>query len=136
MSWRKLINMRKNPIGADDEEGDIADDPLVYAIYLELQSINKRSDKMLLVALVISCGLVLLIAQWKIQNVWIEALEATVVLAIVIGTIYSVVRQKQNIAIKHGLVCSNCGNRPRVQTIISAATTKRCSKCGLPLNVT
>ena len=102
----------------------------MYAIYLELQSINKRSDNMLLVALVISCGLVLLIAQWKIQNVWIEALEATVILAIVIGTIYSVVRQKRNIAIKHGLVCSNCGNRPRVQTIISAATTKRCSKCG------
>jgi hypothetical protein len=130
------MDTQKKPIRADDEEGSIADDTFVYAIYLDLQSVNKRSEKRLLIALAISCGLVWLVSQWKIKNVWIDVLEVAVVLAIVIGTIYSAVRQKQNIAIKHGLVCSNCGNRPWVTAIMSTATTKHCSKCGEPLHVT
>jgi hypothetical protein len=126
--------MRRNPRRPDQEEGDIADDPVVHAVYLELQSINRSSDRRLLIALAISLGLVLLASYWKIKSVWLDALEVAAVLTIIIGTIYSVVRQKQNVAVKHGLVCSNCGNRPRVQMILSAVTTRRCGRCGAPLN--
>jgi hypothetical protein len=136
MSRHKPVDMQRDLIPAEDKEGDIADDPLVYAVHLELQSINKRSDNRLLIALAISGALVWLVAQWKMKNVWIDVLEIAVIMAIVLGTIYSAIRQKQIMAVRHGLVCSHCGNRPWVAAILSAATTRHCAKCGAPLNVT
>lgn len=130
------MDTKKNPVGDDDEEGDIADDPLTRAIFLELKSVDKRNDRRLLIALAINCGLVWLVSQWKNRTVWIDVLGAGVLLVIVVGTIYWAIWQKQRIAIKHGLVCSNCGDRPWVQMIMSTATTKRCSKCRGRLNVT
>jgi hypothetical protein len=119
----------------DDRETDIADDPVLRVIQGELHAINKRSDVKLLFALAINLIVVALFGQLNVKNVWLDVLEAVVVIAIIGGTIYSVMRQKQRVAVRHGLICSVCGYRPTVFMILSAATTQRCHKCKSPLPV-
>jgi hypothetical protein len=117
----------------DDREADIADDPLLNAISSELHAINKRSDMKLLIALALNVAVVMLVARLQIKSMWLDLVEAAVVVTILGGTIYSVVRQKQRVAARYGLVCSVCGYRPGVSMILSAATTQHCRKCGSPL---
>jgi hypothetical protein len=127
--------MHREEPNVDDKETDIADDPLVNAISGELHAINKRSDMKLLIALALNLAVVVLFARLHIKSMWLDLLEAAIVVTILGGTIYSVVRQKQSAAARHGLVCSVCGYRPGVVMILSAATTQRCRKCGSPLPI-
>ena len=127
-----MYRQEPNP---DDRETDIADDPLLKKISSELHAINKRSDIKLLIALALNLAIVALIAQFHIKSIWLDLLEATFVVMILGGTIYSVIRQKQNVAARHGLACSVCGHRPGVSMILPAATTKHCRKCGSSLPV-
>jgi hypothetical protein len=76
----------------DDREADIADDPLLNAISSELHAINKRSDMKLLIALTLNVAVVMLVARLQIKSMWLDLVEAAVVVTILGGTIYSVVR--------------------------------------------
>jgi|SRR5262245_12403381 len=127
--------MHREEPNPDDREADIADDPLLNAISGELHAINERSDMKLLIALALNVAVVMLFARLQIKSMWLDLVEAAVVVTILGGTIYSVVRQKQRVAARHGLVCSMCGYRPGVSMILSAATTQRCRKCGSPLPI-
>jgi hypothetical protein len=124
-----------SPDNPDDRETDVADDPLLSAISAELHAINKRSDMKLLIALALNLATVVLFSRLHIKSMWFDLLEAAVVVTSIGGTIYSVVRQKQRVAGRHGLVCSACGYRPGASMILSAATTRRCRKCGTTLPV-
>jgi hypothetical protein len=125
---------RKAP-DPDDKETDIADDPLLSAISGELDSARKQGDRSLFIALALALAVVLLLSRLQIKSVWLDLLQLSVLASIIGGTIYSVVRQKQRVAARHGLVCPACGYRPWVTMILSAATTHRCSKCGSSLPV-
>jgi hypothetical protein len=127
--------VHREELNPDDRETDIADDPLLNAISGELHAINKRSDMKLLIALALNLAVVVLFARLHMKGMWVKLPEAAVVVAILSGTIYSVVRQKQRVAGRHGLVCSVCGYRPGVSMVMSAATTQRCHKCGSPLPI-
>lgn len=127
--------MQREERNRDDRETDIADDPLLRAINGDLHAINKRSDMKLLIALAMNLAVVVLFARLHIKSMWLDLLEAAVVVAILGATIYSVVRQKQRVAARYGLVCPVCGYRPGVSMIMSAATAQRCRKCGSPLPV-
>lgn len=118
-----------------DSEADIADDRLLSVVQGELEAVNKRSDKKLLFALALNLVVVVLFERVNIKRVWLNLLEVSVMVAIIGGTIYSAVWQKQRIAARHGLICTACGYRPGVFMILSAATTQRCCKCRSPLPV-
>jgi len=134
-TFREQVAMHREEPNPDDRETDIADDPLLKAIRGELHAINKRSDAKLLIAIALNLAVVMLFAQLHIKSMWFDLSEAAMVVTIIGGTIYSVVRQKQYVAVRHGLVCSVCGYRPGVTMILSAATTQRCRKCGSPLPI-
>ena len=119
----------------DDTETDIADDPLLSVIQSELHAVNKRSDIKLGIAIFLNLIVVALFGRLNFKSGWLDLLEAVVVVSIIGGTIYSVVRQKQRVAERHGLACPVCGYRPKVFMIMSAAMTKRCRKCKSPLPV-
>lgn len=125
---------REEPISGD-RETDVSDDPLLKTISSELNAINKRTDMKLLIAIALNLAVVVLFAHLQVQSMWLDLLEAAIVVTIIGGTIYSVVRQKQQVAIRHGLVCRVCGYRPWVQMIMSTATTQRCHKCRSSLPV-
>ena len=127
--------MNRQEPNPEDRETDIVDDPLLRAISGELHAINKRSDTKLLIAIGLNLAVVAMFAQFHIESIWLDLLEAALVATILGGTIYSVVRKKQSVAARHGLVCQVCGYRPGVSMILSTATTRRCRKCGSSLPV-
>jgi hypothetical protein len=127
--------MHREEPNPDDRETDIADDPRLDAISGELHAIIKRSDMKLLIALALNLAVVVLFARLQIKSMWLDLSEVAVTIGILGGTIYSIVRQKQSVAARHGLVCSVCGYRPGVSMILSAATTRRCRKCRSSLSV-
>jgi len=119
----------------DDREAEIADDPLLSTIQGELHGINKRNDVRLLLVLALELIVVYVFKRLNINSVWLDMLEAVILISIVGGTIFSVVRQKRRVATRHGLVCSACGCKPKAFMIMSAAMTRRCRRCKSPLLV-
>ena len=125
--------MRPNKPDPDDEEGDIADDPLLSAIHNTLEAIDKRGDLRLCLVLIPAAIAAVALKMMKIESRWLDLLEGAVVIGAIGGTIYSAVRQKRRVAVRHGLVCPACGYRPQVFRVLSAAMTERCGKCNAPL---
>ena len=119
----------------DDEDGDLADDPLLRRINRKLESIDERGDLRLGLVLVPAAIAAVALQMMNIKSVWLDMLEVAVVIGAIGGTIFSAVRQKRRVAVRHGLVCQACGYRPPVFRILSAAMTERCSKCNAPLRV-
>ena len=108
---------------SDDDDTDISEDP-------ELHAIDKRNDIKLLVALALSVAVVFMLARLHVEGLWVNTIEVMFIVALLGGTIYSTIRQKQKVAARYGLVCARCGYQPWPSTILSAATTQRCRKCG------
>jgi DNA-directed RNA polymerase subunit RPC12/RpoP len=115
---------------SDDDCTDISEDPELNAIQLQLHAIDKRNDTRLLVALAVGLAPVALLTRLHVEGLWVNTIEVLFVVALLGGTIYSAIRQKQKLAARHGLVCARCGYLPWPSTILSAATTQRCRKCG------
>ena len=117
-----------------DDCTDISEHPELHAIQLQLHAIDKRNDVRLLVALALNLALVFLLAQLHVEGLWVNTIEIMFVVALLGGTVYSAIRQKQKLAARYGLVCARCGYLPWPSTILSAATAQRCRKCGSRLD--
>jgi len=126
--------MRNNNRPDDDEEGDISDDPFLSAVNTDLESVNKRNDNKLLVILLLLVPLAFLYEHSGISSIWLNAVFIGLVVGSIVYTIFRVVRQKQKVAAKYGLVCHVCGYKPKAHMVLSAAMTQRCAKCGANLN--
>lgn len=122
------------PTPTDDEEGDIADDPLLSAINADLERANNQTDNKLLVALAAIVLALFLVERFLGKNAWLEGFAAAAVIGAIVVTIYSAVRSKGDIAAKYGLICPVCKHKPSPQMVLAAAMTRRCRKCGAPLN--
>ena len=118
----------------DDEEGDISDDPFLTAVNTDLESVNKRNDNRLLVILLLLVPLAILYERSGITSIWLNAVGVGLVVGSIAYTIFRVVRQKQNVAAKYGLVCPVCGYKPKAHMVLSTAMTLRCLKCGAKLH--
>jgi hypothetical protein len=118
----------------DDEEGDISDDSFLSAVHADLESVNEWNDNRLLVILLLLVPLAILYKRSGITSFWLNAVFVGLVFGSIVYTIFRVVRQKQKVAARYGLVCHVCGYKPRAHMILSAATTRRCAQCGANLN--
>ena len=118
----------------EEEEGDIADNPLLSAIAADLERAEKQTDNNLLVALAAIVSALFLIERLLGKNSWLEGLTVVAVIGAIGYTIFSVVLRKRDVATKYGLICPVCEHKPSAHMIIAAATTHRCRKCGAELN--
>jgi hypothetical protein len=125
--------MRNNDRPDDDEEGDISDDPRLSAIDTELESVSKRNDNQLLATLLLLVPMAMLYERSDLKSIWLDAAFLGLLFGAVAYTIFRVVRQKQEVAARHGLVCRVCGGKPGAHMVLSAAMTQHCAKCGAEL---
>jgi hypothetical protein len=101
----------------------------------DLESVNKRTDNKLLVALGVLVSLVFLNDRAEFKSVWLDYLLIVGILGAIAYTIYSAIRQKKLVAVKYGLVCPACDHTPTVNTVLLAAELQLCRKCGKSLDV-
>jgi hypothetical protein len=117
-----------------DEEGDIADDPVLSAINADLERANSQTDNRLLFSLAAIIAILFFAERFLGKNSWLEGFAAAAVIGAIAFTIYSAVRRKADVAAKYGLICPVCKHKPSPQMVLSAARTRRCRKCGASLN--
>jgi formate dehydrogenase maturation protein FdhE len=130
--------MKSDQKPQDEEKGGISEDlqdALVKAVRTDLESVNKRTDNKLLVALGVLVSLVFLYDRSEFKSVWLDYLLIAGILGAIVYTIYSVIRQKKMVAVKYGLVCPVCGHTPKANMVLLAAELQLCRKCGGRLNV-
>jgi len=126
--------MRPTSPDDEDEDEDIADDPVLSAINADLERANSQTDNRLLLFLA-AIALVFFLGERLIgKNSWLEGLAASAIVAAIAYTIFSAVRRKGDVAAKYGLICPVCKHKPSAQMVLAAAMTRRCRKCGAPLN--
>jgi len=125
--------LKKDPPTIDEEEGDISDDPFLSAVFADLGSVEKWNDYKLIVALGVILGIAFFYDRSGLKSPWLDALGVIIILGVIGLTIFRVVREKQNVAVRHGLRCPACSYVPRADVILSVATTERCMKCGSKL---
>ena len=127
--------MKDSPVQTeDDSELDISDDPVLSALNKDLESVLSFTDNGLIVFLVVVFAIAYFLEYLKVPSV---ALFTIVVICIFGGigyTVYSVVRGKQRVAARYGLICDACGHRPRVGQIMLVAQTELCPVCGNKLD--
>lgn len=128
------LSTKNNPTPSDDEEGDLADDPLLSAINDDLEQANKQTDNRLLVALGAVVVTLFLAEHYFGKNLWLEWCAAAATIAAIALTVYSAIHRKTDVAAKYGLICPACKHKPSPHMILSAARVRRCSKCGATLN--
>ena len=119
---------------SDDEERDIADDPLLSAINADLERADKQTDNRLLFVLAAIIAALFLVERFLGKNLWLEGIAVAAVIGAIAFTISSAVRRKTDVAAKYGLICPVCKHKPSPQMVLSAARTRRCRKCGAQLN--
>jgi hypothetical protein len=122
------------PAPSDDEERDIADDPLLSAINADLGRADNQTDNRLLFALAAIIATLFMAERLLGKNSWLEGFAVVPVIGAIGFTIYSAVRRKTDVAAKYGLICPACSHKPSPQMVLSAARTRRCRKCGAQLN--
>jgi hypothetical protein len=122
---------------ADDEERDIADDPILSALDAELNGVSKRTDNTLLVV-VLGIGLPLMLAFHVYTTGLIRTLgvilSVVVMICVIPFTMLRTVRLRRQVAIRYGLKCRSCGHNPGGMYALSTATVGRCRKCGAQLS--
>jgi hypothetical protein len=122
----------------DNDERDIADDPLLSAISADLQRVTKSTDRTLLVLLLVI--VVAFISTVKAMGAaWVGRLGALLGAALIVGvilfTVLRTIRLKRQIGVKYGLVCSSCGYNPGAGNALEAAQLRRCTRCSAALAV-
>lgn len=123
---------------ADDDEGNIRDDPLLAALDRELNGALGFTDNRLLVFIGIALAAVYLMNRPHLPavlTVALEVLAATMLFGGTAFTIFSAVWRQQRVAARYGLVCAQCGRGPRTTHILAAAELRQCDRCGHPLDV-
>lgn len=119
----------------DDKEQDISDDPILNAINTELNSVGKRNDNKLILALLILVVLTQLYKLSAIKSSWLDIIFGLAIVAVIGRCFLGSIRENKQVAAKYGLICSACGYKPKAHMLLSAARTQRCSKCKNPLIV-
>lgn len=109
----------------EDQESDINDDPLLSAISKDLETVGNVNDNKLLIGLFVLLGITYLIDHSGIAKFWLNIWVFVTIPSIIGYTIFKVVRQKQDVAAKYGLVCHACNYKPKVNMLLSVAITKK-----------
>jgi formate dehydrogenase maturation protein FdhE len=124
--------MRAPP--SDNEESNIADDPVLSAISTDLERVDSQTDNRLLFVLgaIVLAGF--LTEHFFGKSPWLEVLGAVAIVSAIAATITSAVRRKADLAVKYRLICPVCKHRPSTSMVLAAAMTLRCQKCGAELN--
>jgi hypothetical protein len=128
------LSIQMYPTPSDDEDGDIADDPLLSAVSADLERATKQNDQMLLLALGAIVTLLFLAEHFLGKNPVLEGFAAAAVVGAIVFTMYAVLRRKAGVATKYGLICPVCTHKPSATMVLSAARTRKCRKCGASLN--
>ena len=118
---------------ADDEEGDVADDPFLSAVDADLGSVDRLNDHKLGVALALLVAAAYGYHRSGVKSPWIDALGVAALLGVIGFVILRAAQQKRRVAVQHGLRCKRCGHIPSAHMVMSAAMSERCAKCGAPL---
>jgi rRNA maturation endonuclease Nob1 len=121
-----------------DEEFDLVDDPVLFALNKDIESVLSFTDNRLLVFLCIALAAVFLPEHFHWPQLVTKSMSVASVFFVVGGigfTIYSVIKAKQKIAASYGLVCNACGRKPKTSQIMLVAQKRRCRGCGSELNV-
>ncbi|MBL8476537.1 MAG: hypothetical protein JNK71_10770 [Methyloversatilis sp.] len=125
--------MRNNDPPDAEQDGDISDDPRLSAIDRDLASVSKRNDNLLLVILLLLVPLAFVYERSGFKGVWLDAAFLGLLFGAIGYLIFRVVRQKQRVAARYGLVCRACGEKPGAHMVLSAAMTQHCARCGAKL---
>src|SRR5437588_10667270 len=113
--------MRSAQQDPEDQEGDIADDPLTSAVHDDIGGVLKRTDNRLLVWLAVVGVLVLLLDNSALKGTWTNVASILALVGAISLTIYGAFRGRRKVASEYGLTCPNCGYTPMPQEIMSAA---------------
>ena len=119
----------------EDEDSDLSDDPVLLALNKELESVLSFTDNRLIIFLGVLVAVTYLLEYLQAPSV---VFFLGVVFCIIGGlgyTIFSVLKGKQRVAARYGLVCRACGHRPKTSQIMLAAQTQQCAACGNMLNL-
>ena len=126
---------KKDETVDDDAEGDIADSPLLSALYKDITRVEKHVDHQLLVVLVLLVPSAYLYEYSHFKSGWLDAVCVVLVFGAIVIALLRNISKKRRIAEKYGLVCRACGHAPRTHMLLSAATTQRCARCGARLRL-
>jgi hypothetical protein len=129
--------MSNEPID-DDEEGDISDDPLLSALDNDLSAVSKKTDNRLILYIGVALILVFLpkyvrVPGWAVYT--LAVISAFLIFGGIAFTIWSTVQRKKSVAVRYGLQCKKCGQKPKVFRIMQAAELRKCPSCSNPLDV-
>ncbi|WP_157278056.1 hypothetical protein [Methyloversatilis thermotolerans] len=136
MSWKIRLDMesaRSNENLTKDGEAEIPQEAFLCALDAETDSVNKiRDNKLLAAILLVVVGLYF--GEQLIRNhEWLGIILVLFCMGFIAYTIFRTAQDKQNVAVKYGLRCTRCGHIPAAQMMASAATSRRCAKCGARL---
>jgi hypothetical protein len=124
--------------GNGDDESDLSDDPILSALNTDLEAALRITDNRLFIFVGGT-----LVASYLPEYLHVPPVAANVfyagAVACIIGgigfTILSVIKGKQKVAARYGLVCQACGHRPKTSQILLTAQIGRCAACGKELNL-
>lgn len=132
-----MTDKSKHAYDADDES-DISEDPILSALNGDLESVLRKTDNHLFIFLGAALAAAYLPKHLHASLFIVHLFYAAAVAFVVVGigfTISSVIKKKQKVAARYGLVCKRCGHRPKVGKIMLAAQVGQCAACGNALNV-
>ena len=127
-----------NRPNAENDASDLAEDPVLAALNRDLEAVLRRTDNRLFLFLGAALVASYLPDYWKVPPLAASLIYAGAVACIFGGigfTILSVVRRKQKVAARYGLVCPACGHRPGIRQILATAEMGLCAACHRELDV-
>jgi hypothetical protein len=115
----------------DDEERDLADDPLLSELDADLSRVTKRTDRTMLMIMAIGLPLTLISQAYAtgLTRTIGTIAGALIVVGSIPYTILRTIRLKRQIATQYGLSCNSCGYNPGGMYALATATVPRCRKC-------
>jgi len=125
--------MEEKPPPPDDDdyrERDISEDPFLATVDADLNSVNRRNDYKLGIAIAVLLAAAYLYDRSGLKRPWIDAVGVVALVGVIGLTIFRTVREKKQVAVKYGLRCRVCGHSPGPHMVMSAAMIERCAKCG------
>jgi hypothetical protein len=129
--------MSNNPID-DEEESDIADDPLLSALNDDLKAALRTTDDRLFYFIAAALIFAFLpkyvgVPSWGIYS--LALLSGVSVIGGIGYAIWSSIQKQRAVASRYGLECSACGRKPKVMQIMQAAELRKCPWCRSILDV-
>lgn len=132
------MNSPNNRHDNEDDESDLSEDPILSALNKDLESVLRFTDNRLFIFLGAALAAVYLPEYLHVPPGAAYVFYAGAIVCILGGigfTILSVIRNKQKVAARYGLVCRACGHRPKTSQIMATAQIGLCAACGKNLNM-